>query len=72
MVFSILLVLSEVIGLIGRAFSKTSTQIKVEKTRGIFSELAYFQRRTERDVAIITAIMNDLGHKGSLKIKRVR
>ncbi len=70
--FLILLVLAEVIRLMGLVFSKSTQQSPTSTTGRTFSDLDYFKKREQRDLAIVTTIMKEVGCEGTLNIKRLK
>ncbi|NMB39559.1 MAG: OadG family protein [Firmicutes bacterium] len=71
-VFLILLVLSEVIRIMGLVLSKSTQQSQMSTTGMAFSDLDYFKKREQRDLAVVAAVMKEIGCEGTLNIKRLK
>lgn len=71
-VFLILIILAVLIELVGRFIGSSQTAVKSppkEKPKLVNSESVEI---IKRDIAIITALMHQLGHEGDIKVKAIK
>lgn len=66
----ILLILSLIIELIGKALPKNEEESRI--VTPVFTDLPYFKQREQTDLVIIAALMKKLGHQGKLSVKRLK
>lgn len=58
--------------MMGLVFSKSTQQSQMSTTGMAFSDLDYFKKREQRDLAVVAAVMKELGCEGTLNIKRLK